>query len=58
MNRHVRTRHPSVYKSEIERKKDSDQIDITNEINTTYNIKTEDMKINDKELDDAYGKIS
>ncbi|CAK1579127.1 unnamed protein product [Parnassius mnemosyne] len=56
MNRHVRTRHPSVYKSEIERKKDSDQIDNMSEIETPYSIGAEDIKANDKELDESYGQ--
>ncbi|CAH2040243.1 unnamed protein product, partial [Iphiclides podalirius] len=58
MNRHVRTRHPTVYKSEIERKKDSDQNDIGCEIETPYNIKTEDIKVSDKDYDDAYETLS
>ncbi|CAK1579128.1 unnamed protein product [Parnassius mnemosyne] len=58
MNRHVRTRHPSVYKSEIERKKDSDQIDNMSEIETPYSIGAEDIKANDKELDESYECLS
>ncbi|CAG4933990.1 unnamed protein product [Parnassius apollo] len=58
MNRHVRTRHPSVYKSEIERKKDSDHLDIVSETEAPYSIGTEDIKVSDKEFDESYECIS
>ncbi|XP_068622506.1 uncharacterized protein [Battus philenor] len=58
MNRHVRTRHPSVYKSEIERKRVPDQGDVNFEADNPYNVKIEELKVIDKDLDDAFESLS
>ncbi|CAH2085769.1 unnamed protein product [Euphydryas editha] len=46
MNRHVRTRHPSVYKSEVDKKKDFTDID---QLDTSWKKDDE----NDKDLDES-----
>lgn len=48
MNRHVRTRHPGVYKSEVEKKKDSQE---SENLDMTWKKEID----SDKELDETIG---
>lgn len=49
MNRHVRTRHPSVYKSEVEKKKDISEIE---HVEVPWKIEEE----SEKDFDESIGK--
>lgn len=60
MNRHIRTRHPGIFKSETIRKRrdsyvDTDAMEFA-EVDTPMAIKTEEISASDKDIDDSFGK--
>lgn len=60
MNRHIRTRHPGIFKSETIRKRRDSYVDTDSmefaEVDTPMAIKTEEISASDKDLDDSFGK--
>ncbi|CAH0673868.1 unnamed protein product [Spodoptera exigua] len=58
MNRHVRSRHPMVFKSEVTKREKSDTILVdsgfvlTSETNTPYAIKTEEIYASDRDFEE------
>ncbi|CAB3235361.1 unnamed protein product [Arctia plantaginis] len=53
MNRHVRTRHPLVFKSEVTKRERVDSVHvITSEMDTPYAIKTEEIYASDKDYEE------
>ncbi|KAG6441711.1 hypothetical protein O3G_MSEX001999 [Manduca sexta] len=52
MNRHVRTRHPHVFKKEITQRDTSESFDLSSEVETPYAIKTEEIYASDRDLED------
>ncbi|XP_073952633.1 uncharacterized protein [Choristoneura fumiferana] len=53
MNRHVRTRHPSIYKVEVGSKGEAEPIlDLGCEVETPYAVKTEEITASDKDYDE------
>lgn len=65
MNRHVRSRHPTVFKSEVTKRQKGDTILVdsgyvlTSETNTPYAIKTEEIYASDRDFEEIIttGKI-
>lgn len=60
MNRHVRTRHPQIYRKEVSKRVTCDNADISSDIDTPYAIKTEEIYASDHkdvDLDDVAGKL-
>lgn len=62
MNRHIRTRHPGIFKSETFRKRrdsyvDADSIEFS-EVETPMAVKTEEISASDKDFDDSFGECS
>lgn len=56
MNRHVRTRHPQIYRKEVSKRVTCDNADIGSDIDTPYAIKTEEIYASDHkdvDLDDV-----
>lgn len=60
MNRHIRTRHPGVFKSETFRKRRDSYVDADSmeyaEVDTPMAIKTEEIAASDKDCDESLGK--
>lgn len=57
MNRHVRTRHPLVFKSEVTKRERVDSVHVvTSEVDTPYAIKTEEIYASDKDYEEISGK--
>ncbi|XP_075976525.1 uncharacterized protein LOC142976835 [Anticarsia gemmatalis] len=54
MNRHVRTRHPIVFKNEVTKRERVDSVHvITSEVETPYAIKTEEIYASDKDYEEV-----